>query len=458
MFKYHLSADTICALATPAGHGGIGVIRVSGPKSVEIVKKISNLPEKLTSHHVYFSIIQDTQKEKKIDEAVVTYFEEGRSYTGEETIEISCHGSPAVVEEVIQNLILAGSRHAEKGEFTFRSFMNGRMDLIQAEGVLTLIESETKKAAEVALRQIRGELSHRIQEMKNQTLNLLAHLEADIDFSMEGLETISRSKAKQEVFALQHKTQSLMNTYSEGRLLTENFTISFIGEPNVGKSSLFNAFLKDDRAIVTEIAGTTRDTIEGFSILSGIRIRYVDTAGLRDTNDIIESLGIQRTREQILKSDLIFYVLDSTKGKIEIDPEIYKQAKDKIIFIGNKSDLAKKTKSEFIKELEDFRRPAFFVSAKVKTSLQEVISYVESQLKKEFHETSAFVLKTRQFETLQKTKACFDRAMDLCTQEASPEFLAFELRDGLEGIMELLGEKYDDQVLEKVFQEFCIGK
>ncbi len=457
MLNYKIE-DTICAIATPSGHGGISVVRISGPRSTEFCRKLTNLPETLESHRAYFSNIYSFDKSKQIDEAVITYFASGKSFTGDETLEISCHGSPIISEEIVQNLILSGCRHAEKGEFTFRAFMSGRIDLIQAESILTLIQSDSKKAAEVSLRQLKGDLSQRISELKHKATWLLAHLEASIDFAMEDLQTIEHDQIKEKVSELFELNSSLLDSYKKGKVITDSYTVVLAGEPNAGKSSLFNQFIKSDKAIVTEIAGTTRDILEGFVVLAGVKVKFVDTAGLHDTQDIVEKLGIQKTKDQLKEADHIFYVVDTTLEKPELDPEIFEKYKNKTSILGNKVDITN-VNQNFTHKIKNYTdNEVFMVSAKVPETIESVLKLLEQKIGNSFHESSAVVLKARQFELLEKMNQCLTRAKDLAIARASSEFIAFELRDALECSFELLGEKLDDQVMAKVFQEFCIGK
>jgi tRNA modification GTPase len=458
MLKYKSTDDTICALATPPGHGGIGVVRVCGPKSREFCQKLIKTRLQHPSHTAFLASIYNVEQTAILDECVVTYFAKDKSYTGDETMEISFHGSPVIAEEILQNLILAGCRSAERGEFTFRAFMSGKIDLLQAESIHALIASETKKAAEVSLRQLKGELSSRAKNIKEKVIYLLAHLEADIDFATEGLETISAQQACSLLAEIKNEILKLTESYAQGKVLTEAYTVALVGEPNVGKSSLFNAFVQDDRAIVTEIAGTTRDAIEGFRIISGIKVKFVDTAGLRTTDDVVEKIGIQKTKEQIQNADLVFYVLDGSAEDIHLDRNILAKYGSKIVFVVNKIDVPTFNQNFIQKMLNEFNHKVFFLSAKKAETLSEVTKSLEEGFKKTFHESTAVVLKARQFELLNKAQNCFLRAEELLNEDASREFAAFELRDGLENMMDLLGEKFSDQVLEKVFQEFCIGK
>jgi tRNA modification GTPase len=457
MLNYKVE-DTICAIATPSGHGGISVVRISGPRALEISKKLMNLPKDIESHRSYFLTINTADNTKQIDEALVTYFAQGKSFTNDETLEISCHGSPVISEDIVQNLILSGCRLAEKGEFTFRAFMSGKIDLIQAESILTLIQSDTKKAAEVSLRQLKGGLSEKILDLKNKTTWLLAHLEASIDFSLEDLQTIDNKTIQSKVEEIYNANKNLLDTYQKGKVITDSMSVVLVGEPNTGKSSLFNQFIKNDRAIVTEIAGTTRDTLESYVMLSGVKVKFVDTAGLHDTKDVVEKIGIKKTKEELSRADHIFYVMDATKETINLDTEIIEKYGNKVVVLGNKTDLPGINKNFLQTVSKKIANKIFMVSAVLPQTLSAVEEYLENDIKQAFNESSAIVLKARQFELLEKMNQCLERARNLTSENASSEFTAFELRESLECCFALLGERLDDQVMAKVFQEFCIGK
>lgn len=457
MLNYKVE-DTICAIATPSGHGGISVVRISGPKALEISRKLMNLPLEVETHKAYFVPILTESTKNQIDEAVVTYFAQGKSFTNDETLEISCHGSPVISEEIVQNLILAGCRLAERGEFTFRAFMSGKIDLIQAESILTLIQSETKKAAEISLRQLKGELSNKINELKNKATWLLAHLEASIDFSLEDLQTIEKQGIKDKVEELYTENKKLLDSYKKGKVITDSMSVVLVGEPNAGKSSLFNQFIKSDKAIVTEIAGTTRDVLESYVVIAGVKVKFVDTAGLHETKDIVEKIGIHKTRAELKDADHILYVIDATQKTPHLDAEILEKYSNKVLVLGNKTDLPEYNKNFLQTVSQKFPNKIFEVSALKSDSLSVVFEHLENEIKHNFNESSAIVLKARQFELLEKMNLCLERAKELTSQDASSEFTAFELREALACSFELLGERLDDQVMAKVFQEFCIGK
>lgn len=433
-------------------------MRISGPQSCEFVNKLTRLPQNIETHKSYLLNIQNIDNSKHIDEALVTYFAEGKSFTGDETLEISCHGSPIVSEEIIQNLIEAGCRMAEKGEFTFRSFMSGKIDLIQAESVLSLIQSDTKKAAEISLRQLKGELSQKISHMRSRITWLLAHLEASIDFSLEDLQTIDNKTIQATVEEIHTLNRNLLDSYKKGKVITDSMSVVLVGEPNAGKSSLFNQFIKLDKAIVTEVAGTTRDILESYIMLAGVKVKFVDTAGLHETKDIVEKIGIEKTKDELKRADHVFYIIDATQENPYLDPEIIEKYRHKISILGNKKDLPSFNQNFTQQMGKKLDNKIFLVSAKESSSLEEIVDFLETDIKQAFHESSAVVLKLRQFELLDKINSCMERARDLSIQKASSEFTAFELRDALECCFELLGERLDDQVMAKVFQEFCIGK
>ncbi len=446
--------DTICAPATPPGFGGVSIIRVSGPRSLEICKKIFKFPSQVDSHKIYFGDI--FHQEKTVDEVLVSYFQKGKSYTGDETIEISCHGSPVIVEEIIQLLLSHGCRLAERGEFTFRAYMNGNIDLVQAESVLTLVESQTQRAHQTALRHLKGELSDKIKAVQNSIQLSLAHLEANIDFSLENLETMNPEEIISRIGSAHKTTKELVSSYSLGKIVSDSLKVVLVGEPNVGKSSLFNKLINQDKAIVTPIAGTTRDLVEASVVYNGFKIHFVDTAGVHQTLDPIEQIGISKSKQELQDADIILCVLDlSLRGGFDFD--LLKGYAAKTIFVGNKDDIKKTSYSDFLSENMP-KHNYIEVSAMNKKSLQKIWDIIDQKLKDSFVETSIVVLKQRQYELLASLESRIENALKALRQDYSPEFIAIELRFALEASYELLGEKFDDQVLAKIFQEFCIGK
>jgi tRNA modification GTPase len=456
--------DTICALSTPPGVGGIAVIRVSGEKALEITRKLcSFLPEKPVSHRIFHGILSACDSPEEIDEVVVAFFAHGRSFTGEETTEISCHGGPVVTSTILKELVKAGSRMARRGEFTYRAFMNGRLDLVQAESILALIESQSRQSAKVSLRQLQGHLSADFQTIENDLLWILAHLEASIDFSTEGLETVSTSELSSRTLALMDHVHKLVSSYGQGRLMAEGLQIALVGRPNAGKSSLLNALLKEDRAIVTAHAGTTRDLVEGRLSFSGVPVTFVDTAGLRETENEVERIGIQRSRSAMERSDFVFYVLDFTQqGWREDLREFQAETRPNSYYVFNKIDLdlSGQLKAEAIEALGKLEggHPVLWVSATAGEGLEKIEELVASQAQALDSETSNVVTQARHLELLKKIHSCLIRALGLMREDSSPEFIAFELQESVRSIHELLGKEFDEQVIDRIFKEFCLGK
>lgn len=467
--------DTICAISTPPGVGGVSVIRVSGSNSLKIVSQVCRfLPLSPESHRVFFGNFSQLNSSENIDEVLVTFFAHGKSFTGEEVIEISCHGSPIICQAILSELISLGARAADRGEFTFRAFMNGKLDLVQAESVLSLIESQSKQSAKLALRQLKGALSDALESIEDQMTWILAHAEASIDFSTEGIKVVEDDVVKNKLRQIRVELHELVETFRVGRLLKDGFKIVLTGLPNVGKSSLLNLFLEDNRAIVTDIPGTTRDVIHGDTAFNGFKITFVDTAGLRDqTTDVVERIGIQRSYEAQHESDAIFFIFDTSTGLSKeeliildsLDPE-------KTYILGNKIDTTSNLDVSLVKSLvgdskffqkisdpeEFFKRRMFFVSALDKNVRTEVLR----ELVKEFSDLQAantvLVSNARHFENLQKALRNTANSLLLVEDGLGSEFLALELKEALIAIQETLGKRFDDQIMDRVFKEFCIGK
>lgn len=464
MFLKTDDEQTISALSTAPGTGGIAVIRVSGSEALSIGRKLCRfLPEKPESHRAYFGICRDAETGEQLDEVLVTYFEQGRSFTGDETIEISCHGSQVLTATILKSLIQAGSRLARRGEFTYRAFMNGKLDLVQAESVLSLIESQTRESAKVALRQLQGELSDDFQSIESALTGILAHLEASIDFSTEGLETIEPTRLAAQTEQLSKKVDRLIGSYSKGRILREGLQIALIGRPNAGKSSLLNALVREERAIVTSIAGTTRDLIEGRVTIEGIPVTYVDTAGLRETENEIEKIGIERSRSAMSRSDLLFYVVDLTQSNwFEDVADQLDDANPNTYLVFNKADLDStgELKKSVMKTLENtkvFGR-VFWISALKSDGLDEIEEMIRSRIQALGSENSNVVTQARHLELLSIVRSSLQTAHRLMSAESSPEFIAFELQGAIRAVHELLGKEFDEQVIDRIFKEFCLGK
>ena len=478
MFGGDSDFDTICAISTPPGIGGLHLIRLSGSKSLSILRNSALfLPELVESHRVYYgTLCWNEDSFDQIDEVLVSFFKHGNSFTGEEVIEISCHGSPFISNRIIKALLRDGARLAISGEFTYRAFMNGRIDLVQAEGVLSLIESESLKSSEIALKQLKGGLSEKFRKLESEIVGLLARLEISIDFTTEDIEIISHGDLKFRLSTIIESISKLLSSYKIGRKIQSGFDVIILGEPNVGKSSLLNLILSQEKAIVTEVAGTTRDLIQDQIIIRGVNVNLTDTAGIRETIDIVEKIGVSKTRAAATNADLILAVFDCFDPRFEILLNELPADLSNIIFIGNKLDkiatdsipilldkfhkvLLQKNIFQNIHEIEIFlSKRCRLISTFEMSSKDYLLNLIENNLNTGSFGDESFISHARHFENLQRAFECFNRTSILADSFASPEFLALEVKEGLIRIQEILGDRFDDQILDRVFSEFCIGK
>lgn len=522
MFGGDRDLDTICAISTPPGIGGIHVIRISGNSALKITRPFAPfLPDKMESHRVYYgTLVSEQNNLEPIDEVLVTYFRHGSSFTGEETIEIACHGSPYIAQQIIKMATLYGSRLADRGEFTYRAFLNGKIDLIQAESVLSLIQSENEKSLKVAINQLKGGLSSKLKTIETDIIALLARLEVSIDFTTEDIEIISNSEIIDRVDKIQSPIDQLLKSFRSGQKIQSGFEVILVGEPNVGKSSLLNRVLFEERAIVTDIPGTTRDLIQEQINVKGVKVTLIDSAGIRETEDVIEKMGVSKTREAIERADLVLAVFDSAHPNFQGIVEQLPSDLSKILFVGNKVDLItpdqrlivlkelqnlllRLNKFQNLSEAETFlQKRSIFTSAKSRSEnsvpyeskmsdanklvldsvpsnpkngsqnfgmdsqgreqefvvQQQILNLLETHLDTGSFGDEAILFQARHYENLQRTSECLLRARLLAKSTSSPEFLALEIKEVLIRIQEILGERFDDQVLDRVFSEFCIGK
>lgn len=460
------AAETICALATAHGIGAISVLRISGSRAVEITRRLAGfLPENLESHKIYYGIMKSADGARPLDEVLISYFANGRSFTGETTFEISCHGSEAIVNDILQELVVAGCRAARRGEFTYRAFMNGRLDLVQAESVLAMIESRSTRASQLALRQLQGEFSVRLKKITDDLTWILANLEANIDYAAEDIVIAESDVLASRMEKLQTEVERLLSTYKQGRIVRDGFQVALVGRPNAGKSSLLNALAGEERAIVTEVAGTTRDFVESTLSIDGYRVTVIDTAGLRVTDDKVEKIGVQRTLEKLASVDMVLYVADSTEGITSEEQGFFAQIPwEKTAVLWNKVDVTAVTAvdsrlfSASSGSTADSAIEILPVSAKTGVGLDFLKDMIGERLSAEISEDSTLLSNVRHFEGLRTVRSAVAASLPLVLQGESPDLIALELQSGLVALYEILGLTYDDQVMDRVFKEFCLGK
>jgi len=466
--KIYNANDTICALATPIGVSALSVIRLSGSKAFTIgdsifkpFKKGIKLSEADTYTIHYGTLL--AQNKETIDEVLISVFKNPKSYTGEDMIEISCHGSVYIQQKILQLLIAHGARLAKHGEYTLRAFLNKKMDLSQAEGIADLIASNSDSSHKLALQQMRGGFSNQINELRKQLLDFSSLIELELDFSEEDVQFASREKLTDLLTKLTKEINALVSSFSLGNVLKNGIPVAIIGKPNVGKSTLLNALLNEERAIVSEIPGTTRDVIEDTIIISGIAFRFIDTAGLRShTNDAIESIGIAKTYQKIEQANIILYVFDVSQSSLnEINNDITEflekiENKNKhLIVIANKTDQLIETPKGFknLVELE-----TIFVSAKRKENINLIAETLIKTVENQTNFNNIIVSNTRHYEALINTQKSIEIIQSGINNNLSPDLFTTDIRTALHYLGEITGSITSEDILDNIFFSFCIGK
>lgn len=461
-----LNTDTIIALATPQGIGAIGVIRLSGKDALELCEKVfadktlkkKDLPSK-TSHTIHFGVIH--AGETIVDEVLVSLFKAPNSYTGENTIEISCHGSNYIQQQMIQLFVRLGARMATAGEFTMRAFLNGKLDLSQAEAVADLIASNSAVSHQVAMQQMRGGFSNSIKLLRQNLIDFASLIELELDFSEEDVEFADRSDLKKLVASIQRIVERLVDSFEVGNVIKNGIPVAIVGKPNAGKSTLLNALLEEDRAIVSDIPGTTRDVIEDEMNIDGVQFRFIDTAGIRETNDIIESMGVEKTYEQIKLSSIAIYLFDaheitSSELKLivkDIEPHLHNS---QLVLVANKID--KEDVDYTKKEFEEFK-DMLFISAKERTNVEELKDYLVHLFdSRTVNITETIVTNARHVEALRHTNVALVKVLDGLNHNISGDLLAMDIRQALHHLGTITGEISSDDLLTNIFSRFCIGK
>ena len=460
-----MKKDNICALATGSGMGAIAIIRVSGPDAITIceplfrsVKKGKSLLNQ-KSHTIHLGTFMD--EGHLIDEVLVSIFKGPNSYTGENVVEISCHGSTYIQQQILQLLIKKGCRTAEPGEFTFRAFMNGKMDLSQAEAVADLISSSNEKSHDLALSQMRGGFSSEINALRVELIKFASLIELELDFSTEDVEFADRSQLEGLLNRLKQVLRRLIDSFALGNVLKNGIPVAIVGEPNVGKSTLLNTLLNEERAIVSEIAGTTRDTVEDEIVIEGMSFRFIDTAGIRETEDTIESIGIEKTFEKIKQAKVVLYLFDASTAsseKVHLEMKKLEEHTDgkQLIAVANKVDRGDIAKIEAT--FGDIHN-VLFISAKQKENVERLKTLLTEKVKQGLLSNDDVIISnSRHFEALTNALEHIILVQNGLEIGISGDLLAMDIRQSLFHLGEITGEITSDDLLDSIFRDFCIGK
>lgn len=454
------SGETIVAIATAVvpQQGSVGIVRLSGSKSLAIAKTLFYSPGKQewSSHRILYGYIRHPETRKIVDEALLLLMLKPRSFTREDVVEFHCHGGIMAVQEVLQLCVAAGARLAQPGEFTLRAFLNGRIDLTQAESIADLVSAQSKAASQVALAGLQGKLADPIRDLRETCLNILAEVEARIDFA-DDLPPLDEAEIQQQLENVLERVRAILATAERGELLRTGLKVAIVGCPNVGKSSLLNAWSKSDRAIVTDLPGTTRDAIESSLVVGGIPVRVLDTAGIRETEDVVEKIGVERSRHAAINADLVLLTVDAQLGWTTADSEIYQEVKHKpLILVINKSDLASPQAVRHPAEIHHIvhtsaaqnRGIADLETAILNLANQGELVAADSEL----------AVNQRQASALTRARVALEQVQCTVTDSLPLDFWTIDLRGAIQALGEITGEEVTESVLDRIFSRFCIGK
>jgi len=444
--------DTIVANATPLIPSAVGIVRISGGEALDIGKKLFSLPADIQERKTYFGKIKDREG-SIIDEGLFVYFKAPKSFTGEDVVEIYPHGSVPVIKKILEEAVYFGARLAQPGEFTQRAFLNGKIDLTQAEAIADLIEAKTEKASQAAINLLQGKLSKEVKNLRETLLELISLIEAEINFP-EDIEETDFELIKSNIDSVLKQINRLMETYRRGKLLREGIKLAIVGRPNVGKSSLFNALVGYERAIVSELKGTTRDFIEESLTINGIPVKLLDTAGIRETEDKIEKLGIEKALEKIDEADIVLFMFDASEGIIQQDIKIYEIIKDKSpLIVGNKSDLLDKSEKKY------YFKDVILVSSKTLENFALLEDRILQKLNLLEESDIDVYINLRHYESFKKAKDILERVLSsIENYKNHKELLMLEISEAEKALEEITGEITTEDVLGNIFSRFCIGK
>jgi tRNA modification GTPase len=452
--------DTICGVSTPAGEGGIGIIRISGERAVEIASSIfrkqngKSLSE-AASHTLHYGHVVSPDGNEIIDEALVSVMRAPATYTREDVVEINCHGGMLPLARTLALAVSRGARQSEPGEFTKRAFLNGRIDLSQAEAVMDVIRSRTEFAHKAANEQLLGHLSSEVQDLRNSLLSIAASVEAAVDFPEEDIELDSGQPLRDRVSQVLLGIDAMLSSVAAGRILREGFGTAIVGSPNVGKSSLLNALLRSNRAIVTDIPGTTRDVLEEYLNIQGVPVKILDTAGIRHAHDVVEQEGVRRSLAAVRDADIVLVVLDGSRGINDEDRRVLKEIAEKpAIAVINKSDLPRVMAAVALPEIQ------VSVSCRSGQGLDELRAAIASAAMSGTRavQEHGWAINQRHRTALEQAKESLNKVLESDAARLSPEFIALDLRVALDSLGLVIGATYTDDILNRIFDDFCIGK
>ncbi|MEL6580170.1 MAG: tRNA uridine-5-carboxymethylaminomethyl(34) synthesis GTPase MnmE [Cyanobacteria bacterium J06621_12] len=454
-----IQGETIVAIATAIApqQGSVGIVRLSGAKSLAIAKSLFHAPGKQewSSHRIIYGYIRDPQTQQTVDEALLLLMMQPRSFTREDVVEFHCHGGIMAVQSVLQLCVAQGARLAQPGEFSLRAFLNGRIDLTQAESIAELVSAQSQQASQIAVAGLQGKLGSPIKDLRTICLDILAEVEARIDFA-DDLPPLNEAETEQQLEAVLTQVKEILATAEQGELLRRGLKVAIVGCPNVGKSSLLNAWSKTDRAIVTDLPGTTRDIVESTLVVEGIPVQVLDTAGIRETGDTVEKIGVERSRQAAQNADLVLLTIDGSLGWTDRDREIYQQVKHKpLILIINKIDLAD-SQSVTYPEIEQ----VVYTSATHNQGIRELETQIVTLANqgKVLTANSEVAVNQRQAAALIRARVALEQVQETVKNQLPLDFWTIDLRGAIQALGEITGEEVTESVLDRIFSRFCIGK